>query len=521
MDTTPTVAGFAFEEFILDLRRGSLRTTAGQDIPLRRQSFELLRLLLENAGRLLDRDTINRVIWSDIAVTDDSITQCVRDIRRAIGDDAQRILKTVPRRGYLLAADVAANRDPSTGREVVGPALPDKPSLVVLPFQNMSADPEQEYFVDGLVEDITTALACSPSLFVIARNSAVTYRGRAVDVRDVGRDLGVRYVLEGSVRRIGNRVRISGQLVDAITAAHLWGDRFDGTLDDVFDLQARVAESVAGAIEPRLQRAEIERVRYKATQNLGAYDCYLRGLASMHEGSGEAIGAAHRLFIRATELDPTYGAAYGLAAFSVGGMRASGLLSASAPESVEGVRLAWMAAQTGRDDPIALCYGALALSVVGKDPEAAMPVIDRACLLNPSSATAWYVSGQTRNFLGDTAAAIPQMERAIRLSPIDPLLHQFRAGLASAFSKEGRHDEAVATAERAVVNQRNFVPARRALVVAYVLAGHLDDARQAMQEVLRLAPHMQVSRMADYTGPHRPVDLARMAEAYRLAGMPE
>ena len=331
MDTTPTVAAFAFGEFILDLGRGSLRTTAGQDIPLRRQSFDLLRLLLENAGRLLDRDTINRVIWPDIAVTDDSITQCVRDIRRAIGDDTQRILKTVPRRGYLLVADVAANRAPSTGRDGVGPALPNKPSLVVLPFQNMSADPEQEYFVDGLVEDFTTALACIPSLFVIARNSAFTYKGRAVDVRDVGRDLGVRYVLEGSVRRTGNRVRITGQLVDAITAAHLWGDRFDGALDDVFDLQARVAESVAGAIEPRLQRAEIERVRHKATRDLGAYDCYLRGLASMHEGSGEAIRAAHRFFIRAAELDPTYGAAYGLAAFCVGGMRASGLLSASGP----------------------------------------------------------------------------------------------------------------------------------------------------------------------------------------------
>ena len=297
---------------------------------------------------MLDRDTINRVIWSDIAVTDDSIIQCVRDIRRAIGDDEHRIVRTVPRRGYLLAADVTAKRGSSIGQERPGLALPDKPSLVVLPFQNMSADPEQEYFVDGLVEDITTALACIPSLFVISRNSAFTYKGRAVDVRDVGRDLGVRYVLEGSVRRAGNRVRITGQLVDAMTAAHLWGDRFDGALDDVFDLQARVAESVAGAIEPRLQRAEIERVRHKATQDLGAYDYYLRGLASMHEGSGEAIRAAHGLFIRATELDPTYGAAFGLAAFCVGGMRASGLLPASAPESAEGCAWrGWLRKQAG------------------------------------------------------------------------------------------------------------------------------------------------------------------------------
>src|SRR5277367_6731574 len=212
MNTAPDVATYRFAGFVLDVRRGSLRTAAGEELPLRRQSFELLRLLVENAGRLLDRDTINRAIWSDVAVTDDSITQCVRDIRRAIGDDAQRILKTVPRRGYLLTADAVIARDPPAAPSLPGLALPDKPSLVVLPFQNMSGDPEQVYFIDGLVEDITTALSCIRSLFVIARNSAFTYQGRAVDVRQIGRDLGVRYAMEGSVRRAGDRLRVTVQL---------------------------------------------------------------------------------------------------------------------------------------------------------------------------------------------------------------------------------------------------------------------------------------------------------------------
>ena len=419
-----------------------------------------------------------------------------------------------PRTGYRLTQP---NNAPATLPVLT---LPDKPSLVVLPFQNMSDDHGQEYFVDGLVEDITTALSCIRSLFVIARNSAFTYKGRAVDVRQVGRDLGVRYVLEGSVRRAGDRVRITGQLVDAITGAHLWGDRFDGVLDNVFDLQDRITQRVAGSIEPRLQRAEIERAQRKATQDLGAYDYYLRGLAILHEGSGEAARTAHKLFVKATELDRDYGAAYGLAAFSAGRMKSSGLLNASAPEVTEGVRLAWLAAQIGRDDPTALSYAALPLSVLGLNPEAGARLIDRACVLNPNSAMAWYVSGQTRNFLGETTTAIAHFERAIRLSPVDPLLHQFLGGMSAALNMEGRHDEAVAVAKRAVVEQPNHVATRHALVVAYALAGRLDEARQAMQEALRMAPQMRISRMADWSGPSSSVSGTRRG-SFSCRRMPE
>src|SRR5271154_157099 len=309
MNTAPHVATYRFEGFVLDVRRGSLLTAAGEELPLRRQSFEMLCLFVENAGRLLDRDSINRAIWSDVAVTDDSMTQCVRDIRRAIGDDAQRILKTVPRRGYLF--DVVIAHDPPTapslaGLALAGLALPDKPSLVVLPFQNMSGDPEQVYFTDGLVEDITTALSCIRSLFVIARNSAFNYQGRTVDVRQIGRDLGVRYALEGSVRRAGNRLRVTAQLIDASSGGHVWAERYDRDVSDIFAVQDEIATSVAGVIEPALADAEQQRVLRKPPERLDAWEAYQRGLWHFNKyGSGENQ-AAQTFFRRAIALDPNF-----------------------------------------------------------------------------------------------------------------------------------------------------------------------------------------------------------------------
>jgi TolB-like protein len=501
----------AFGPFLLD-RRGRKLTRAGVTVPLGGRALDVLAVLATAPGETVGKETLLYQAWPGLTVDENNLQVQISTLRKALGE---AWIGTIPGRGYRLTQP---NNVPAALPVLT---LPDKPSLVVLPFQNMSDDHGQEYFVDGLVEDITTALSCIRSLFVIARNSAFTYKGRAVDVRQVGRDLGVRYVLEGSARRAGDRVRITGQLVDAITGAHLWGDRFDGVLDNVFDLQDRMTERVAGAIEPHLQRAEIERAQRKATHDLGAYDYYLRGLAILHEGSGEAARTAHKLFVKAAELDRDYGAAYGLAAFSAGRMKSSGLLNASAPEVAEGVRLAWLAAQIGRDDPTALSYAALPLSVLGLNPEAGARLIDRACVLNPNSAMAWYVSAQTRNFLGETTTAIAHFERAIRLSPVDPLLHQFLGGMSAALNMEGRHGEAVAVAKRAVVEQPNHVATRHALVVAYALAGRPDEARQAMREALRMAPQMRISRMADWSGPHRPAYLARVAEAFRVAGMPE
>ena len=246
-------------------------------------------------------------------------------MRKAIGDsgEEQRLVRTIARKGFRFVGEVreadasdgfsSPKAEPATSDETAAPArtLPDKPSIAVLPFQNLSGDPEQEYFADGVVEDIITALSRIRWLFVIARNSSFTYKGRAVDVKQVGRELGVRYVLEGSVRKAANRVRITGQLIDAPTGTHLWAERFEGSLDDIFELQDQVAASVVGAIAPQLERAEIERAKRKPTENLDAYDYYLRGMADLHRGTREAIDEALRLFEKAIELDPDFASAYG------------------------------------------------------------------------------------------------------------------------------------------------------------------------------------------------------------------
>ena len=308
-------------------------------------------------------------------------------------------------------------------RQVIALPLPDKPSIAVLPFQNMSGDPEQEYFTDGMVEDIITALSRFKALFVIARNSSFTYKGKAVDIKQVGRELGVRYVLEGSVRKAANRLRISGQLIDASTGGHLWADHFDGVLEDIFELQDRVASSVVGAIAPKLEQAETERAMRKPTESLDAYDCFLRAMAHYHLFTRDSLLEARRLFRRATDLDPTYAAAYGFEAWCVVVCQTNGWLADPEREIPEGVRLARRAVAIGMDDPVALGRVAEAWAIWLVSLKTGSPYVDRAILLNPNLALAWSVSGWLRAYLGEHADAIERLERAIRLSPLDLLAH--------------------------------------------------------------------------------------------------
>src|SRR6266571_4269844 len=269
-----------FDRYILDHQRGCL-LAGDEEIALRPKTFEFLRYLASHPGRLVSKDELLAAVWPDVVVTEDSLFQCAAELRRALQDQDQHLVKTVQRRGYRF--DAAVSIEPC-----MTVALPNKPSIAVLPFQNLSADPKQEYFADGMVEEVTTALSRVRWLFVIARNSSFTYKGRAVDVKQVGRDLGVRYVLEGSVRKAGSRLRITAQLIDASNGAHLWADRFGGTLEDIFDLQDQVAASVVGAITPRLEQAEIERAAHKPTESLDAYDYFLRGMASVNRGTAFA-----------------------------------------------------------------------------------------------------------------------------------------------------------------------------------------------------------------------------------------
>src|SRR5271166_2965687 len=304
-------------------------------------------------------------------------------------------------------------REAGEGRAL---ALPDKPSIAVLPFANMSGDPEQEYFVDGMVEEIITALSRIRWLFVIARNSSFTYKGQAVDVKQVGRELGVRYVLEGSVRKGGNRVRITGQLIDAVTGTHLWADRFDGLIEDVFELQDKVASGVAGVIEPALQAAETGRSASRPTADLTAYDLYLRGYA-MFWSSARQIPEALRLMEQAIARDPHYGPALAWAALCCQRLLLDGRSGDPEADRLKGAAFARRALEVGGDDPGILANAALVLAYFGEEIGAMIALLDRALALNPNYARGWLVSGTLRLFAGQPDISIEHVDAALRLSP--------------------------------------------------------------------------------------------------------
>ena len=418
-----------------------------------------------------------------------------------------------------LAAPPVPNRPPVDDAEPL--ALPDRPSIAVLPFQNMSGDPEQEYFADGIVDDITTALSRFKSLFVIARNSSFTYKGKSVDIKQVGRELGVRYVLEGSVRKAANRVRIVGQLIDALTGAHLWADRFDGGLDDIFDLQDKITASVVGAIAPKLEQAEIERAKRKPTESLDAYDYYLRGIACVHLGTKEANAEALRLFYRASELDPDFATAYGMAAWCYVWRKMNGWTLEPAKDIAETKRLAERAAALGRDDAVALSFGGHALLYVASDVEGGAAWVDRALVLNPNLAAAWTASGWVGIILGDTDMMIEHMARAMRLSPLDPLMFSMQAVTALGHFFAGRYSDAASWAEKAVREQSSFLFTLRVAAASYASAGRSEDAHQAIARALQFDPDMRVSNLKDRLMQLRPEHFAKYADALRKAGLPE
>jgi TolB-like protein/class 3 adenylate cyclase/Tfp pilus assembly protein PilF len=372
------------------------------------------------------------------------------------------------------------------GAAKTAPPLPDKPSIAVLPFENLSGDPEQEYFADGIVEEIITALSRFHGLFVIARNSSFTYKGRAVDVKQVGRELGVRYVLEGSVRKAGNRVRITGQLIDTSTGAHLWADRFDGGLEDIFDLQDQVTANVVGAIAPKLEKAEIERAKRKPTENLDAYDYLLRGMAIIHQWNRETNNESLRLFYRAIELDPDFASAYGMAARCYLIRKGSGWMIDRAQETAEAVRLARRAAELGWDDAVALCGAGLPLAWGGGELDDGAALIDRALQLNPNLAMAWLFSGWVKVWLGEPEVAIEHLARAMRLSPNDPNVFNMQAATALAHLFAGRYAEASSWAEAAAREKPNHLIATSVVAASGALAGRLSEAEKAPQGTLEI-----------------------------------
>ena len=450
-----------------------------------------------------------------ICLSDNAYQQIKGKLALDVRDMGEQQLKNIAQavRVYGVRLDGAATRPALS--------LPDRPSIAVLPFQNMSGDPEQEYFADGMVEEIITALSRMPWLFVIARNSSFTFKGRSIDVKQVGRELGVRYVLEGSVRKAGTRVRITGQLIDASTGVHLWADRFEGALEDIFNLQDQVTMSVMGAIAPQLEQAEIERAKRKPTDSLDAYDYFLRGMASYYGRTREAINEALPHFYKAIELDPDFASAYGMAAWCYAWRKINGWMTERVQEIAETARLARRAAELGSDDAVALSRSAHALGYVVGDLDAAVAFVDRSLVLNPNLAGAWYASGWIRLFLGESDVAIKHFAQAMRLSPLDPHSIGMQAGTAFAHLLASRFDEASLWAGKAMWEHTNYLTTLVIAAASNALAGRPAEAQKPMARLRELDPTLRVSNIKDWAAFRRPEDLAKLENGLRKAGLPE
>jgi TolB-like protein len=381
----------------------------------------------------------------------------------------------------------------------------------------MSGDPEQEYFSDGIVDDIITALCRFKSLFVIARNSSFTYKGRAVDIRQVGRELGVRYVLEGSVRKAAGNLRITGQLIDASDGSHLWADKFDGPPDDIFDLQDKITTSVVAAIAPSLERAEIARSARKPSENLDAFDCYYRATVSIRLRTREGSDETLRLAKQAIELDPGFAAAYGLATHSYMQRKIAGWKFDDNQVS-ESKYYALRAVELGADDAYALAIAAQYYGFVLKDADTADAIISQALALNPNLFIACFLRGWISSWMGQHEAAVKQFHHAIRLSPIDPQMFLAEGGMAIALLFLHRFDEALTWNTRALARYPNYLPGLRYSPVMYAMQGRLAEARSMLARLRQLGGYLSIAELKEYLSYKRPEDVALIVEGYRLAG---
>ena len=515
--------GYAFDTGRRELHRGT------DVVSVAPQVFDLLDYLIRNRDRVVSKDDLINAVWNGRSVSDAALTTRLNVARSAIGDsgEEQRLIKTLPRRGFRFVG--AVHEGERTSGAVLAPdghvessnpapALPDKPSIAVLPFENMSGDPEQEYFADGMVDEITTALSRFKWLFVIARNSSFTFKNKSVDIKEVGRRLGVRYVLEGSVRKAAGKVRITGQLIDAITGAHIWADRFERDLTDVFALQDEVTVAVVSAIEPKLLQIEIAVAMRRRPENLTAYDFYLRALPQIYLATREGEAEAIRLTHRALELDPRFGLVAALAGNCHMRNVFWGYSTDPQFDRKEAVRLSRLALSLDDGDPSTLAWAAVVSAFMVGDCESATETADRAATLNPNSFDVWHGRGHVYRYSGLSEEAVRSFERAIRMSPVDPRLHMTFAGMGYAFIELGRFDEAIAAGKKALRLKPSFSTAYRCLASAFAHLGREAEARAAAAHVLELDPAFTISAYIARGGPPngKPV-----TEGLRKAGLPE
>jgi TolB-like protein/predicted Zn-dependent protease len=518
---------YLFEEYAFDTNLRELHRGV-EVVSVAPQVFDLLDYLIRNRERVVSKDDLIKAVWSGRVVSDEALTTRLNVARSVIGDsgEEQRLIKTLPRRGFRFVGQVREAQRPTATDVADHPmeppkpalALPDKPSIAVLPFQNLSADPEQEYFADGVVEDITMALSRFHWLFVIARNSSFTYKGRAVDVKQVGRELGVRYVLEGSVRKAGNRIRIAGQLIDAGTGAHLWADHFDGALEDVFSLHDQVTMSVVGLITPKLEQAEIERARQKPTDKLDSYDFYLRGMALATKR--KTLPEAREFFKKAFERDPEYAAAYAMAARTLLTQQVTSGLPLSAEMRAEAIQLAHFGARSANADAFTLARCGHALTYFEHEYDRGLSMVEQAVALNPNLAVAWYSRGWVTLMCGDAERAIVSFDRMIRLSPLDPQRISAWLGISWANFCLGRFEDGCASATKAIQVSAD-ANTLGAYIANSVYAGRAAEAQEAAGRLLKLQPDFRAS-LGREALPTRSPDLRELiVAAFRTAGLPD
>ena len=489
-------------------------TLNGQPVALGARAFDVLAYLSTNADRVITKEALLNHVWSGVLVEESNLTVQIAGLRKALGKEA---IKTVPGVGYkfTLGADTAA---PAAAK--AAPKMPTIPSLAVLPFANLTGDDANGYLVDGIVNEITSALARVSGFFVVSTTSTFTYRGKAVDLSQVGQELGVRYILEGSIQKAGDRLRIFTQLVEARTARMIWQDRFDGTTEDIFDLQDTVAESVAGAIEPKLIWAEAARIQSKPTENLQAYDlCMKAAPLVMRQNSLSGLETGMALLEQALALDPDFMRAKGLYCFAHTGSFAARWWSFEKARAAMDV--AKDVLNTGTDDPFALAAAGHYIAYIGQDPDTGLSAVNQANLMNPNSATIALLLGWVHNYLGQDDEAIEHLTRAIRISPLHPNIGVTIAGIANAYFQKQELETAASYYEEAMTQYPEFATIHLGLMGCAWKMGDLERSAQMATWFRNKVPDMSVATFMRTRPHHNTFYRDAVADALRANGFPE
>ena len=513
-----------FGDFCLDTGRFEL-TASGEPVAIEPQVFRLIALLIDRREQVVSKDDLIETVWNGRIVSEATLNSRINAARRALGDNGrdQKVIRTIARRGFRFVADVrseAGEAEWAIRQTTSGPSLPTRPALAILPFHNMSDDPEQVYFADGLAEDIITALSRQKWLFVVSRNSSFAYRQDSLDIAETARELGATYLLQGSVRRAGPRIRVTGQLTDATTTGQIWAERYDRDFTDVFAIQDDITASIAAALVPEITLAEIERSRRKRPDSLDAWDLYLRALSAMHRLEPSANEAAIADLTRAVEIDPDFVAAHSglvwcralsaLHRWPGGGFAALDLMDRHARRAVF----------LDADDARAHC--ALALSHFWRGhQEEGVATAKRAIELDPNMAEAHGMLGSIQALAGEPESGIESLQRAIRRSPRDPVRWFWYHGMANAHFALGNDSEAIRWARAAGEIRPGWAFAHLIIAASSAALGQLDDARQAVRALRSIIPGYDIARFRRNPMWTRPQDVERLIDGFRAAGLAE